>query len=54
MTVREAGRRGGQTTKARHGRDFYVTIGRKGGAKGGQRVRQLVQEGRRMEQERAA
>jgi uncharacterized protein len=63
MTVKEAGRRGGRTTKARHGPDFYQAIGRKGGEttksrhgpkfyekigrKGGNRVRQLVARGRR-------
>lgn len=31
MTVAEAGRRGGNTTSERHGRNFYATIGRKGG-----------------------
>jgi general stress protein YciG len=59
MTVREAGRRGGRTTKARHGDGFYREIGHKGGTttsqrmghefyerigrKGGARVRQLIQ-----------
>ena len=31
MTVREAGRKGGQTVKERHGPDFFKEIGRKGG-----------------------
>jgi general stress protein YciG len=31
MTLREAGRRGGQTTKARYGPEFYSKIGAKGG-----------------------
>jgi general stress protein YciG len=59
MSVREAGRRGGRTTKARHGDGFYRAIGHKGGTttsqrmghefyqrigrKGGARVRQLIQ-----------
>jgi general stress protein YciG len=30
LTVEEAGRRGGLTTACRYGREFYVTIGRKG------------------------
>ncbi len=30
-TKREAGRKGGETTKAKHGSDFYATIGKKGG-----------------------
>ena len=63
MTVREAGRKGGRTTKQRHGPEFYEAIGRKGGEttkkrhgpkfyerigrKGGQRVRQLVQQAKR-------
>lgn len=64
MTVREAGRKGGRATKARHGPEFYQRIGKKGGEttkarhgpnyyknmgrKGGQRVRQLVARGKRM------
>ena len=63
LTVREAGRRGGQATRERHGPEFYEQIGRKGGETtrqrhgpefyerigkiGGQRVRQLVARGRR-------
>jgi len=63
MTVREAGRKGGRSTKTRHGPEFYQNIGRKGGEttksrhgpnfyerigrKGGQRVRQLVARGRK-------
>ena len=31
LTVRQAGRKGGQTTKRRHGSAFYAAIGRKGG-----------------------
>lgn len=31
MSVREAGRRGGQRTATTHGREFYQNIGRKGG-----------------------
>lgn len=31
MTLSEAGRRGGETTKARYGPDFYSKIGGKGG-----------------------
>ncbi|MHB8585646.1 MAG: KGG domain-containing protein [Thermoplasmatota archaeon] len=31
MTLSEAGRRGGQTTKARYGPEFYSKIGAKGG-----------------------
>ncbi len=66
MTVRDAGRKGGRVTKARHGPKFYETIGRKGGEttkkrhgpkfyerigrKGGQRVRQLVAQAKRLKQ----
>ncbi len=31
MTVREAGRRGGETTARTHSREFYEEIGHKGG-----------------------
>lgn len=31
MTIREAGRKGGSTTFARHGIEFYQRIGKKGG-----------------------
>ena len=31
ITVRQAGRRGGEATSRRHGRCFYQTIGSKGG-----------------------
>ncbi|KKQ93963.1 MAG: hypothetical protein UT66_C0018G0024 [candidate division CPR2 bacterium GW2011_GWC1_39_9] len=39
MTVEEAGKRGGQATSKKYGREFYEKIGHKGGPKGGQRVR---------------
>ena len=55
MTVEEAGRRGGRKTSQTHGEEFYSEIGRKGGkiggAKGGQRVRKLVREGKEHEEE---
>ncbi len=35
MSRAEAGRKGGMTTKARYGDDFYGKIGRIGGKKGG-------------------
>ncbi|MDQ2817730.1 MAG: hypothetical protein M3T49_05895 [Candidatus Eremiobacteraeota bacterium] len=31
MTVREAGKKGGDIVKSRYGPEFYVEIGRKGG-----------------------
>ena len=31
LTVRQAGQKGGETTKRRHGSEFYANIGRKGG-----------------------
>ena len=31
MTVREAGKRGGERVKAKYGSEFYEAIGRKGG-----------------------
>ena len=43
MTVQEAGRRGGMKTAQTHGRDFYEEIGHKGG----QRVKELIGEGKR-------
>ncbi len=50
MSVSEAGRKGGETTAATHDREFYEEIGHKGGAKGGQRVRELVEEGKKSEE----
>ena len=43
MTVQEAGRRGGARTAATHGREFYEEIGHKGG----QRVRELIEQGKK-------
>jgi hypothetical protein len=43
MSVQEAGRRGGERTSQTHGRDFYEEIGRKGG----QKVRELIEEGKK-------
>ena len=42
MTVREAGHKGGSTTKQRYGEGFYEEIGRKGG----QKVRELIERGK--------
>lgn len=47
MTCREAGRKGGKVTAERHGPEFY----RDNGKKGAQRLRDLIAEGRRAEQE---
>ena len=48
MTVEEAGRKGGSKTAATHGHKFYEQIGHKGG----QRVRELIEEGKRSMAER--
>ncbi|HHX42263.1 MAG TPA: Em GEA1 (EM1) [Armatimonadetes bacterium] len=49
MTVREAGRKGGETTSERYGHEFYEEIGKKGGERGGPRVRELIEKGKRQE-----
>jgi general stress protein YciG len=46
MSVREAGRKGGEVTSARHGAQFYEEIGRKGG----QKVKQLIEQGKRAQE----
>jgi general stress protein YciG len=46
MTVREAGRKGGEVTARRHGPAFYEEIGRKGG----QKVKELIEQGKRAQQ----
>ncbi len=43
MTVQEAGRKGGMKTAQTHGREFYEEIGHKGG----QRVKELIEEGKK-------
>ena len=47
MTVREAGRKGGEkgggTTARKYGHGFYEEIGRKGG----QKVKRLIEEGKK-------
>jgi len=49
MSVQEAGqkggRKGGRTTSQRYGRGFYSEIG----TKGGQRVKELIEEGKKSE-----
>lgn len=47
MSVREAGRKGGEVTAQRHGPQFYEEIGRKGG----QKVKQLIEQGKRAQQD---
>ena len=49
MTVREAGRKGGEVTSRRHGPQFYEEIGRKGG----QKVKQLIEQGKKAAQSAA-
>jgi len=43
MTVQEAGRKGGMKTAQTHGKEFYEEIGHKGG----QRVKELIEEGKK-------
>lgn len=43
MTVSEAGRKGGQTTSRKYGHEFYEEIGHKGG----QKVKKLIEEGKK-------
>jgi hypothetical protein len=63
MSVREAGRKGGKTTRAKYGPEFYQEIGQKGGKtvsekyshehfqaigrKGGRKVADLIDKGKR-------
>ena len=47
MTVAEAGRKGGQRTSETHGHQFYEEIGHKGGVKGGPKVRDLIDAGKK-------
>ena len=47
MTVREAGRKGGERTSETHGHDFYQQIGKKGGQRGGPKVRDLISAGKK-------
>lgn len=43
LSVREAGRKGGTTVRDKYGPDFYKNIGQKGG----QKVRDLINRGKR-------
>ncbi|HET6435331.1 MAG TPA: hypothetical protein VFG18_06450 [Xanthomonadaceae bacterium] len=42
----QLGRKGGEATAAAHGSGFYQQIGQKGGEIGGQRVRDLIAQGK--------
>jgi uncharacterized protein len=46
MSVRDAGRKGGEATAQRHGPQFYQEIGKKGG----QKVKELIEQGKRSEE----
>lgn len=46
MSVRDAGRKGGEVTAQRHGPQFYQEIGKKGG----QKVKELIEQGKRTEE----
>jgi hypothetical protein len=46
ISVREAGRRGGESTKKKYGPRFYEEIGRKGG----QKVKRLIEEAKQQQQ----
>ncbi len=50
MTVREAGRKGGEVTSKRYGPQFYEEIGRKGG----QTVKRLIEQGKRASEQQAS
>ncbi|NUS38587.1 MAG: hypothetical protein HOQ02_06140 [Lysobacter sp.] len=45
----QLGRKGGEATAATHGSEFFQEIGQKGGEIGGQRVRELIQQGKQAE-----
>ena len=67
MSVREAGRKGGKTTRARYGAEFFQEIGAKGGKavserysnehfreigrKGGRRVAELIARAKGMDEQ---
>jgi general stress protein YciG len=45
ISCQEAGKRGGNVTKARYGNDYYKEISKKGG----QRIKELIEAGKRAE-----
>lgn len=45
MSVSEAGKKGGEVTKARYGEGYYESIGKRGG----QKVRELIEKGKNAE-----
>ena len=55
MSVREAGRKGGEATARTHGHEFFEEIGHRGGEiggpRGGHRVRELIEKGKASEEE---
>jgi general stress protein YciG len=44
MTVREAGKKGGETVKEKYGHEFYEEIGHKGGEIGGEKGGETTKE----------
>lgn len=46
MTVGEAGHKGGETTSKKYGHEFYEEIGHKGG----QKVKKLIEKGKKEEE----
>ncbi len=51
MSVGDAGKLGGDQTSKTHDKKFYQDIGEKGGKKGGQRVKELIDRGKEAENE---
>ncbi len=49
MSVQEAGKMGGEVRKEELGPEGYSELGKMGGHKGGQRVKQLIEEGKESE-----
>ncbi|MHB1001716.1 MAG: Em GEA1 (EM1) [Armatimonadota bacterium] len=47
MTVKDAGRKGGLRTSETHDHSFYEDIGHKGGLKGGPKVKELIEAGKK-------